>query len=197
MSKFDVFSRQKHLIVITGMSGTGKTSLAKKLSDTFDIPYLSLNYYKSEASRKYGFSGYYEKDMIFDIAKLKFRTDIIANVSLGTPLIIEASFEDDWQKLLNYVAEKYKYKISIINCNTKTFEEVWDNITAINKENDYNVAIEFINGRCAKIDSYYMTDEYKNLYEQLYRESYFNKLVGDFDFSDSEIYEAFLNVDIT
>lgn len=38
MSKFDIFSRQKHLIVITGMSGTGKTVLAEKLSDVLGIP---------------------------------------------------------------------------------------------------------------------------------------------------------------
>ena len=38
MSKFDIFSRQKHLIVITGMSGEGKTVLAEKLSDVLGIP---------------------------------------------------------------------------------------------------------------------------------------------------------------
>ena len=38
MSKFDISSEQKHLIVITGMSGTGKTVLTEKLSDMLDIP---------------------------------------------------------------------------------------------------------------------------------------------------------------
>ena len=38
MSKFDILSKQKHLIVIAGMSGTGKTVLAENLNDMLDIP---------------------------------------------------------------------------------------------------------------------------------------------------------------
>ena len=38
MSKFDISSEQKHLTVITGMSGTSKTVLAEKLSDVLGIP---------------------------------------------------------------------------------------------------------------------------------------------------------------
>ena len=41
MSKFDILSKQKHLIVIAGVSGTGKTVLAEKLSNILDIPTYS------------------------------------------------------------------------------------------------------------------------------------------------------------
>lgn len=200
MAKFNPFSKFNSLIVVTGMPGAGKTTLAYKLSERFDIACLSLDTYKEVASSKYGFNGKFERDLIFELAKSLFKADVLVNVSLGLSLIVESAFMEEWQEFFDHIVDYYNYDIIVVDCNSKSFEEVWDNRVKRDTSDERSkclTSIEFADDTCIRKDPYLLSDEHKQNSSRLYHASYFNRINGDYHIRDNEVYEEFLNVDIT
>ena len=107
------------LIVISGFSCTGKTTLAQKIGQRYSLPlisrddikeslYNSLGYSDREWSKKLGVASY---DLLY-----LFTEELLANTK---SLIIESNFKSgtDTVKLLN-LKNKYQFKLLQIYCHT-------------------------------------------------------------------------------
>ena len=112
---------QSLLIIISGFSCTGKTTLAKKIAQRYSLPlisrddikeslYNSLGYSDREWSKKLGIASY---DLLY-----LFTEQLLANKK---SLIIESNFKStvDTAKLLN-LKNKYQFNLLQIHCYTET-----------------------------------------------------------------------------
>ena len=108
------------LILISGFSCTGKTTLAKKISERYPLPligrdniqeslYNSLGYSDRQWSKKLGIASY---DLLY-----LFTEQLLAN---NKSLVIESNFksEVDTAKLLN-LKNKYQFNLLQIYCYTE------------------------------------------------------------------------------
>ena len=107
------------LIIVSGFSCTGKTTLAKKIAERYLLPlisrddikeslYNSLGYSDREWSKKLGVASY---DLLY-----LFTEELLASKK---SLIIESNFKSgtDTVKLLN-LKNKYQFKLLQIHCHT-------------------------------------------------------------------------------
>lgn len=107
------------LIIITGFPGTGKTSLGKKISNKFDLPFVSKDAFKEilfdvlgtkdrEWSKKIGMAGY---DILYHITE--------ENLKANKSLVIETNFDPNFaNKKIYEFNEKYNFTPFQIRCIT-------------------------------------------------------------------------------
>lgn len=120
----------KKLIIITGVSGTGKTTLAKilykKLENSILLSYDQLSEkicdmigFKNKEQKKHL---YYLKIEIYKklIEECMQREDEI--------IILEKTFKSEWKDFLKNLMTKYKYETYTINIFAKDFQTIWNRL---------------------------------------------------------------------
>jgi adenylate kinase family enzyme len=108
------------IIIISGAPGTGKTTLAKKISSEFKLPLLSKDSIKEtlfdslgikdrEWSRKLGIISY---QLLYQTIELLLQTD--------KTFIVESNFKPEFDdQKFNNLKNKYNFEILQIICETK------------------------------------------------------------------------------
>jgi predicted kinase len=83
----------KTLVVITGHPGSGKSSIARELSDMFAIPYLSKDTLKEKMFDSLG-TGDKEWSLKASAAAHRIMDEIVANhLAIGQSIIVESNFK--------------------------------------------------------------------------------------------------------
>lgn len=126
----------KELVVISGVSGCGKTTLAKKLAAKHNIYVLSVDDCKDELGMQYGFLTEYEKKIFNDTAKRLFKLQCITHMRTQESIIVEYPFSQDWQKFFTECARGYGYKLIVINLVVKDFEHAYCVRAARDRQSD-------------------------------------------------------------
>lgn len=103
----------KYLIIVTGMPGSGKTSIAKHLNKNFDNSTLiSLDQLKENIYDLIGFHNRMEKTSIRCLSSNIYLMLLEECMSRGDRIIItEYPFDDTWYELFNNLQKKYNYYI--------------------------------------------------------------------------------------
>ena len=115
----------KELVVISGVSGCGKTTLAKKLAMKYHIHILSLDACKAELGIKFGFLTEFEKKIFNDAAKENFKLQCITQIRTQESIIVEYPFSQDWQSFFSECARSYGYKLIVINLVAENFDSIY------------------------------------------------------------------------
>lgn len=103
----------KHLVIVTGMPGSGKTSIAKYLNTCFyNSTLISLDQLKENIYDLIGFHNRKEKTSIRRLSYNIFSMLLEECMTRGdNVIIVEYPFDDTWYNLFNNLQEKYKYNI--------------------------------------------------------------------------------------
>ena len=180
--KLDLDLDLAFLIIVSGVDGSGRTTLSEKLSEKYGIDTLSISKFKEEAYDRYSFLNLKEKNLLSELAELKFKSELLLKLSSGLPVIVEHSFDWLWEEYFNYIAVEYNYKRIIINCDSMDFEEVWQNIIDNSKSKTRHVShdsIRYCGGiRIFKDKSLY-TDKHYNTVKHAYENRKYTSLEGD------------------
>lgn len=116
----------KELVVISGISGCGKTTLAKKLAAKHKIYVLSVDDCKAELGTQYGFLTDFEKKIFNNTAEEHFKLQCITQMRTQESVIVEYPFSSDWQAFFTECARSYGYRLIVINLVSKDFERVYN-----------------------------------------------------------------------
>lgn len=163
------------LLIITGISGTGKTTLAKMLYQKIDNSVmLSFDKLSENIYDMLGFQNKQEKRKL-----QKFNEKLYNNLiekcmkRQDAVIIIEKPFKIKWKKLLDKLSQQYHYEIYTINLYAKNFETIWKRLLkreqskeerhpshyltsySFKKKDDYEPYFEYEYNR--------LKEEYKNL----------------------------------
>lgn len=110
------------LVIISGLPGTGKTTLAKKISNEFGLPMVSMDEVKEVMWDTMG----HEFDFEFSdkLGKTAFELAfhyINANLSKGVSMVVEAHFSPERNnERINKLKEKYGAQLVQIYCDCET-----------------------------------------------------------------------------
>lgn len=181
---------KSHLIIVTGMAASGKSTLANKISKEYKYPLLSMDDYKVDTYEKYGFVSELERNNLYNLAKETFCADIISYMRKGLTIIIEYPFDISWQSFFDYIIDQYKYKSIIINCNTRDFEDIWN--SRVKRDS------ECINrSKCLTASKYIkdilyesnnkLNDTYKEIKRKEYKDNKYTSISGNISISDRDI----------
>jgi predicted kinase len=111
-----------NLIIISGLPGTGKTTLAKKISDKFNFPMISVDEIKEVMWNTMG----HEFDFEFSdkIGRTSFELVFYyteASLSKNISLVVEAHFNlEKNNERINKLKEKFKTNLLQIHCDCET-----------------------------------------------------------------------------
>lgn len=120
----------KKLIIITGISGTGKTTLAKMLYEKLENSTL-LSY--DEFSEKiYDMIGFKNKEQKKHLYYLKLETyqRLIEECMQRKDkiIILENPFKTEWKSFFEELGNKYQYQIYTVNMFAKDFQTIWNRL---------------------------------------------------------------------
>ncbi len=165
------------LIIITGISGTGKSTLAKKLYNKIEnSTLLSFDILTENIYDIVGFKNKAEKKSLQQLNANIYKNLIEECMKRKDEIIIlEKPFKIEWKDYLDQIRKKYKYKILTINLFTNDFDKLFDNL---------------LKREMSKADrhpSHYLTSyslKEKELYEPYFEYEY-NTLKQEYDFLES------------
>lgn len=126
----------KELVVISGISGCGKTTLAKKLAARHNIYLLSVDVCKAELGTQYGFLTDFEKKIFNNTAEEHFKLQCITQMRTQESVIVEYPFSSDWQAFFTECAKSYGYRLIVINLVSKDFKRVYNARVERDKQTD-------------------------------------------------------------
>lgn len=202
----EIIEKDLALIVLCGMSGTGKTTFAKLLMNKFqDMKYFAIDDYKDKFYKKYGFCNKEERLIIRDLAIAEFKVDVMKEVNKGEcSVIIDYPFEKEWQSFFDFLTKKKssQYKLVIVNfgvpSSSDECNEIWKRFNKIWKrrvERDLSIGERRSASLVSKsyqmnddgsenfiIDENKFSDDNKNQLWEKYRNREFNAITGDFIF---------------
>lgn len=118
------------LIIITGISGTGKTTLANALYKKIeDSTLLSYDKVYENISDIVGFKDKKEKKSVRAIGTKIYKMLVEKCMKRGDSIIIlEKPFKEKWQNFFKKLSQKYEYEIYTINIFAKDFETIWNRL---------------------------------------------------------------------
>lgn len=189
----DLFEQSvKTLFIVTGISASGKSTLAHKLGDMTGYEIFSLDTYKEKVYEQYGFKNEYERKILWNMAKLEFEADIIITMRSKKSIIIEYPFDQSWQEFFDYISKEYDYITVVINCNTRDFEAIW-NSRATRDSNFADrpkclTASAYIKGELYESNQK-INDQYKEVKRQEYMNEKYTSIKGNYVYSDKELWK--------
>lgn len=156
----------KKLIIITGVSGTGKTTLARILHEKLEDSIL-LSY--DELSEKMydiiGFKNKKQKEHLYRLNISIYKKLIKESMEREDKIVIlEKPFKKEWKRILNNLVNKYEYQAYTINMFAKDFETIWNRLLKREKSKKERHPAHYL-------DSYYYNkrDKYKPFFEYQYK----------------------------
>lgn len=195
IKKFLTDKNKSILYVLSGISASGKTTLAKKMQKDFKYNLLSLDNYKEKIYENYGFKNNMERKILLNMAKNEFQSDIIKLARTNQNIIIEYPFDITWQNFFDYIGNEYNYLIVIVNCNTRTFEDIWT--SRIERDSNEKLRPLSLTAKAYIKDILYenngkLNDMYKKEKEIEYIDSKYTSLKGDYVFNDLQVMKIFV-----
>lgn len=118
------------LIIITGISGTGKTSLANILYRRIENSSLLSSDKLSESIYDLvGFKNKIEKDSLRKL-KIEIYKMLIEECMKRQDevIIVEKPFKIQWKDYFDNLGKKYQYEICTINMFAKNFDTIWNRL---------------------------------------------------------------------
>lgn len=187
---FKVLCKKPTVIVVTGISASGKTTLAKKMKNILNCELLSLDDYKVNIYERFGFKNDYERKILWNMAKNYFQIDVICALQSKKNVIVEYPFDSKWQDFFNVITQNYGYKLIIVNCNTRDFEDIWE--IRVKRDSDSTQRPLCLTASVYVKDVIYepngkLCDSYKMLKSKEYTDGKYTSLKGDYIFTDIEI----------
>lgn len=184
------------MIIVTGISASGKSTLANKIKNTFNIPLLSLDDYKVALYEKYGFKNDIERKILRKMAILNMKADIFLLMRENKKFIIEYPFDSTWQEFFDYLVDEYNYKSVIINCNSRSFDDIWN--SRIKRESDFEERPKCLTAQAYIKDKLYISnnklnDDYKEIKRKEYEEGKYTSLKGNIILDDKNYYDELKN----
>lgn len=153
------------LIIITGVSGTGKTTLAKMLNKKLEGS--TLLSYDEFIEKIYDMIGFKNKEQKKNLSALniKIYKKLIEECMKRKDeiIILEKPFKTEWRDFLGHLTKKYGYQPYTINIFSKDFQTIWNRLLKreISKEDRHPAHY---------LDSYYFDkrNEYTPFFEYEY-----------------------------
>lgn len=118
------------LVIITGISGTGKTTLATTLYDKIENSTLLSSDKLSESIYDIvGFKNINQKKSLQTIKHELYKKLIEECMRRKDEIIIlEKPFKIEWKVFLKNVSRQYKYEVYTINMFAKNFDTIWNRL---------------------------------------------------------------------
>lgn len=180
----------KPLIIISGIAGSGKSTLSIYLQDILGGKILSVDNYKQQIYDKYGFKNNYERDNLDTIAKGIFKSDLIKYARKEMDIIVEYPFNRSWQEFFNTIKQVYGYTTIIINCNTRNFDNIWK--SRVERDTNFSIRPKCLTAKAyIKNELFEFANELNNKSmkqeRKFYENNKYTSLDGDYIFTDTEI----------
>ncbi len=165
----------KKLVIITGISGTGKSTLAKILYEKIEnSTLLSSDKLKECIYDITGFKNIDEKNHIRTL-KTDFYKKIIEECMRRKDelIILERPFKIEWKEFFNNLSTQYNYEMCTINMFAKNFDTIWNRLQKREYSKEERHPSHYLTSYCPKKkDKYEPYFEYnynnlKNEYEEL------------------------------
>ena len=182
-------NKERVMIIITGISGSGKTTLLYKLKNSLvkqNVFYGEVDSYKIKEYEKYSFCNITEKNILKNIAIETFKADVIQKARHGVNMVLDYPFNHKWQEFFNYIRSEYKYTIVVVNCNSRSFDDIIRKKIVRDADDSTRhkslICSRYIN------DTYYcisdeLSDDGIKKQQELYDSGYYNVIHGQSDIS--------------
>lgn len=168
----------KKIIIITGISGTGKSSFAKKLyNDIENSTLLSYDQLSENIYDMIGFKNIEEKKSLQLLNRELYKRLIEESMKREDEVIIlEKPFTKEWKAFFENLIKKYKYDACTINMYAKDFDTIWNRLVKREKSKKDRHPSHYLNSYCLKNkDKYNPYFEYR--YDSLKEE--YDKLISN------------------
>lgn len=120
----------KKLIIITGISGIGKTTLAKYIQRELNhVTIITVDSLLENICDMIGFSNKEQKESIRKLTK-KFCKKILEECMKREDevIIIEYPFSQSWKNYFEKVSTQYQYDVLTLKLYRENFEECWEKV---------------------------------------------------------------------
>ena len=165
----------KKIIIITGISGTGKSSLSKKLYN--EIENSTLLSYDELSESIYDIIGFknIEDKKSLQLLNMELYKRLIEEAMKREDevIILEKPFACEWKETLKNLIKKYKYQVCTINMYARDFDTIWNRLLKREKSKKDRHPSHYLNSYCLKnrekYDPYfeYHYDSLKEEYDKL------------------------------
>lgn len=155
----------KKLIIVTGVSGTGKTSLTKELYNKIEKSVLlSYDEINESINDTIGFKDEKQKKALSSLKKKIYKMLIEECMKREDEVIIlEKPFKAKWTEYFQKVSQKYNYEIYTINMFAKDFDTIWNRLLKREMSKKERHPSHYLNSYCYK-----KKEDYKPHFEYKY-----------------------------
>lgn len=163
----------KKLIIVTGISGTGKTYLTKELYNKIENSILlSFDKINEDVNDILGFKDEKQKKSLKPLKKKIYKILIEECMKREDEVIIlEKPFKIEWKKYFQKILQKYDYEVYTINMFAKDFNTIWNRLLKREMSKEERHPSHYLNSYCYK-----KKEDYKPHFEYNY-----DKLKKEYD----------------
>lgn len=174
----------KKLIILTGISGTGKTTMAKYIQEKLEnVTIITVDTILENLCDIVGFKDKEQKKKIRSLTKKTSKKLLELCMEREDEIIvIDYPFSKIWEKYFKRISEKYQYDVLTVKMYGESFEDIWDRVYQRDMSDERHIIHE--------IDCYNVKDkdkivnkktaQNKNVLRRIYKEERRTKIVvGD------------------